>query len=173
MNKNTLVFISVLLTLGFGVIGASIQPHPSFAVPTVSPLPQGEFISADVIPTEARIKAEELVNMLKSTSGEKPLVLYVGFRVLYSQAHIPGAENVGPGAQPEGLSNLRKRVESLSRKKLVVIYCGCCPWEHCPNLGPAYQTLHQLGFLRMKALYIANNLGTDWVAKGYPSEKGM
>lgn len=169
---NVAGILAVVALLG-AVMGLSVQIRPAFAAPVAGPLPQGEPVSADVVPSEARIRPEELVKALKSASGEKPLVLYVGFRVLYGQAHIPGAENIGPGAQPEGLANLRKRTETLSRKKLIVIYCGCCPWEHCPNLGPAYETLHKMGFTRVKALYIANNLGTDWVAKGYPIEKGL
>jgi hypothetical protein len=28
-----------------------------------------------------------------------------------------------------------------------------------------------MGFTNVKALYIANNFGTDWVDKGYPSLK--
>jgi hypothetical protein len=32
--------------------------------------------------------------------------------------------------------------------------------------------MHNLGFRKLKVLYIADNLGTDWVSKGYPVEKG-
>jgi len=49
-----------------------------------------------------------------------------------------------------------------------VIYCGCCPWNHCPNMWPAYNLLHQMGFTHLKALYLPDNFGTDWVNKGYP-----
>jgi hypothetical protein len=31
--------------------------------------------------------------------------------------------------------------------------------------------LSSLGFTRVKALYIADNFGTNWVAKGYPAAK--
>jgi hypothetical protein len=37
---------------------------------------------------------------------------------------------------------------------------------------PAYEALRDLGLTKLKVLYIPNNLGTDWVNKGYPIEKG-
>jgi hypothetical protein len=54
----------------------------------------------------------------------------------------------------------------------IVLYCGCCPWSHCPNLNPAYDTLRQMGFSKVKVLYLANNFGADWVDKGYPVANG-
>jgi hypothetical protein len=53
-----------------------------------------------------------------------------------------------------------------------VIYCGCCPWSKCPNIAAAYDTLHDLGYTRIKVLYIAKDFGTDWVDKGYPATQG-
>jgi hypothetical protein len=70
------------------------------------------------------------------------------------------------------MQQLRKRVEGLSRNRFIVVYCGCCPWKHCPNVAPAYEALRKWGFTKLKVLYIPNNLGTDWVNKGYPFEKG-
>ncbi len=61
---------------------------------------------------------------------------------------------------------------SLPKDKQIVLYCGCCPWNRCPNVGPAYKRLHDLGFTNVKVLYIANNFGDDWVNKGYPAVKG-
>jgi hypothetical protein len=29
-----------------------------------------------------------------------------------------------------------------------------------------------MGFTKVRVLYIANNFGADWVAKGYPTAKG-
>ena len=65
-----------------------------------------------------------------------------------------------------------ERVAQLPHSTFIVLYCGCCPWERCPNIGPAFKLLHDLGFSNVKALYIADNLGTDWVDKGYPVERG-
>ncbi len=118
------------------------------------------------------ITPEELVTALKAAKGEKPLILNVGPRLLFAQAHIPGAEFIGPGSDPEALQALRTRVKSLPRNKFIVLYCGCCPWNHCPNVLPAYRALAEMGFTKAKVLYITDNLGADWVYKGYPTTKG-
>jgi thiosulfate/3-mercaptopyruvate sulfurtransferase len=127
---------------------------------------------ASLIPSSRLIKPEELVALLQSSTGEKPLLIQVGSHVLYSQAHIPGSEYIGPASGATGQQQLRQRIESLPRKKFIVIYCGCCPWSHCPNIKPANDVLEALGFTNVKVLYIANNFGTDWVDKGYPVAKG-
>ncbi len=127
--------------------------------------------SASALSQSQLIKPEELVKVLKASKA-KPLILNVGPRMLYMQAHIPGAEFIGPGSDPEALKQLRTRVQSLGRSSAIVLYCGCCPWTHCPNVSPAYAELHNMGFTNVKVLYIADNLGTDWVYKGYPTVSG-
>jgi len=119
------------------------------------------------------IQPAELVSVLKATSGPKPLVIQVGFRVLYLQAHIPGSEYIGPASSPEGMTMLRKRVEALPRTQPIVLYCGCCPWVRCPTVNPAYDALRAMGFTNLKVLYIASNFGDDWVQKGYPVARGQ
>jgi rhodanese-related sulfurtransferase len=79
---------------------------------------------------------------------------------------------MGAGSSDAGQQKLRDRVKGLPKNTAIVIYCGCCPWGHCPNIHPAFQALHSLGFTNVKAVYIANDFGTDWVQKGYPVAKG-
>lgn len=130
----------------------------------------GQGIPADPqIPSKQLIGPEELNQMLKTS---KPLVLSIGPRALYDQAHIPGAEFIGATSTPEGLEALRARVKPEPKNKLIVLYCGCCPWKVCPNVHPGYKELRNLGYTNVRVLYIANNLGTDWVHKGYPTTKG-
>ncbi len=126
---------------------------------------------AHAIDSAHLINPENLAKLLQSPKAEKPLVLMVGFRVLHAQGHIPGAEYVGPGSEDRGIQALRKRVEGLPRNKAIVVYCGCCPWVHCPNVEPAYKELVTMGYSNVKVLYIAHNFGADWIAKGYPVEK--
>ena len=141
------------------------------AVLATAPALVADAQSAELPPASADlIRPEELARDLQSAA--KPTILNVGPRVIYLQAHIPGAEFIGPTNQPEGLEKLRARVASLPRNSFVVIYCGCCPWEHCPNVRPAYKELKQMGFTKLKVLYIATNFGSDWVEKGYPTVKG-
>jgi hypothetical protein len=156
-------------TLGFAVV-LIVSVFCAAASPSQG---AGQAGSATSIPSSRLINPEDLVKMLQSTQGEKPLVLQVGPYVLYAQAHIPGSEYVGPVTSEVGMQQLRKQVDSLPRKKFIVIYCGCCPWNHCPNVKPADDALHAMGFANVKVLYVADNFGADWVAKGYPVAKGQ
>jgi 3-mercaptopyruvate sulfurtransferase SseA len=132
----------------------------------------GRSVAADV-PASALIQPDALVKILQTNTGAKTLILQVGFQKLYQQAHIPGAEYIGAATEAAGIQNLEKRVGSLSKNKAIVLYCGCCPWWHCPNVRPAFELLHSMGFTNVKVLYIAQNFGADWVSKGYPTEKGQ
>ena len=127
---------------------------------------------ANLIPASRLINPDDLVKILQSAKSEKPLMIQVGSHVLYTQAHIPGSEYIGPASSESGLQSLRKRVESLPRNRFIVLYCGCCPWSHCPNVQPADDALKAMGFTNLKVLYISNNFGADWVEKGYPVAKG-
>lgn len=117
------------------------------------------------------VQPEELVKAMQSS--QKPIVLYVGPKAFYQQAHVPGAEYIGATAKPEGLAQLHSRAASLKHDVPVVIYCGCCPWDHCPNIRPAYDELHKMGFTNLKVLYLAGTFGTSWAEKGLPVEKGQ
>ena len=130
--------------------------------------------AANLLPgSDQLINPETLVNILKSPKAEKPLILNIGPSLLYIQAHIPGAEYIGPSADSQGMEALLKRVKPLPHNRFIVLYCGCCPWNHCPNVRPAWYQLHRAGFSRVKVLYIPDNLGTDWVYRGYPIAKGQ
>ena len=130
------------------------------------------FYQATSLSSSELINPEDLVKLLQTPKGEKPLVIQVGSHVLYQQAHIPGSEYIGPASSETGLQQLRTRVQPLPRKTFITIYCGCCPWSHCPNVKPADDALHAMGFTNVKVLYIAENFGADWVSKGYPVAKG-
>ena len=123
------------------------------------------------IPASELINPEDLVKTIQA-GKQKPLMVQVGSRVLYEQAHIPGSEYIGPASSEAGRQQLRKRVDALPRTKSIVLYCGCCPWSHCPNVQPAFEALRGMGFTKVKVLYIADNFGTNWVDKGYPTARG-
>lgn len=128
--------------------------------------------TANSIPESSLIQPEALVRLIKGPEKSRPQILQVGSRVMFSQAHIPAAEYAGPGSQPSGIQSLESVVTSLPKNKHIVLYCGCCPWDRCPNVAPAFKRLHSLGFTNVNVLYLANNFGDDWVNKGYPSVKG-
>ena len=118
--------------------------------------------------TESQISSEKLAERMKTV---KPLVIHTGFAVLYRSAHIAGTVYAGPGSKPEGLEELKKLVANEKRDREIVIYCGCCPWEKCPNIRPAFAALHEMGFTRVSALYVPENLGKVWIDKGFPTDK--
>ena len=128
--------------------------------------------SANTIPQARYIQPEALARTLKTAQKEKPVILHVGSRLMYSQAHIPGSEYAGPASQASGIQSLEDTVATLPKNRHIILYCGCCPWNRCPNVGPAYKRLHELGFTNVSVLYLANNFGDDWVNKGYPAVKG-
>ena len=157
--------VTAVIVLGFAfAMSAWAQPagHPQ----------RGERGSAETLSNAELIQPAQLAKILQSHTAQKPLILQIGFHMLYQQAHIPGAEYAGPASDPSGRQMLTDRVKSLPRTKEIVLYCGCCPWSHCPNVQPAYALLHSMGFKNVKVLYIADNFGTDWVYKGYPTVKG-
>ena len=119
-----------------------------------------------------RISIDELARLLKDPSAAKPEMFHVGFRVLFVQAHIPGSRFAGPGASPAGLETLRKAVAAAPKSKTIVLYCGCCPWEKCPNMEQPWRLLVAAGFTDVRVLYIPTNFGRDWVGKGLPSASG-
>ena len=60
----------------------------------------------------------------------------------------------------------------MPRTQAIVLYCGCCPWEHCPNVRPAYHRARAMGFTRVKVLRIDHDLQRDWAEKGFPVKDG-
>lgn len=116
------------------------------------------------------IQPKELAARLAGRQGPKPLLLHVGFNVLYRSKHIPGSLYAGPCNKPEGLELLKSTVASITKDREIILYCGCCPWSQCPNMKPAVALLRQLGYKNVKAVLIETNFAADWVQKGYPVE---
>ena len=119
------------------------------------------------------IRPEELIVKVRDKGASKPLIVFTGFPTLYRGGHIPGAVFAGPTSTAPGLEALKQAVARVAKNREIILYCGCCPWEACPNVRPAINLLHQLGFKRVKALVIPSNLQADWAGRGYPLEKGQ
>ena len=119
-----------------------------------------------------RLTPEELAKTLRTAGAEKPAMFHVGFKVLFLQAHSPGSRFAGPGASPAGLDAVRKAAAAFPKAKAIVLYCGCCPWERCPNMEQPWRALVAAGYTNVSILYIPTNFGRDWVDKGYPTESG-
>ena len=118
------------------------------------------------------MRPAELASALSETKTRvTPTILYVGFRTLFIGGHIPGATFHGTASTEAGLAELKKWADTLPRSTNLVIYCGCCPFDHCPNIRPAFVALREMGFTNLRVLVMPANFATDWVDKGYPIEK--
>lgn len=100
-------------------------------------------------------------------------ILFVGFQRLYTAGHIKGAQYHGTGGSAEGLAEIKKWAGPLPRTTNLVIYCGCCPMERCPNVRPAFTALRDLGFTKLRVLILPTDFAADWAEKGLPYDKGQ
>jgi thiosulfate/3-mercaptopyruvate sulfurtransferase len=122
--------------------------------------------------TRQTIQPAELAKEISHHDSRRPTIICVGFRTLYEGAHVPGAVFRGPAMSAEGLADLKHWAQGLPRSTNLVIYCGCCPLAHCPNVRPAFTALRAMGFTRLKVLLLPHDFARDWVAAGYPVSKG-
>jgi rhodanese-related sulfurtransferase len=118
------------------------------------------------------MQPDELAAILNDPNQEKPAIVFVGFDFLFRAAHIPGALYFGPGSKVSGIEGLKQWAGSINKNKAVVLYCGCCPWQKCPNVRPALAAAREAGLKHVKVLYLPDSLVRDWIDKGYPAEKG-
>lgn len=108
------------------------------------------------------MEPSELVNELKN-KNEIPVIISVG-----PGAPIPHSIGIGMVNDAGNFQKLNEYLQGISRDKKLVLYCGCCPFEHCPNVRPAIDALKKLNFTNYYLLNLPKNIKTDWIDKGYP-----
>jgi hypothetical protein len=106
-----------------------------------------------------------LAGMLGKPKAQQPVIYNIG-----PVADIQGAINIGSTASKANLEKLGKALASVPKNKMVVIYCGCCPFRNCPNIRPAFSLLKERGYTNAKLLNLKQNLKVDWTDYGYPME---
>lgn len=122
-------------------------------------------------PADRVVSAEDLARAV-SAAGARPHVMHVGPAVLFKRAHVPTAVHAGEGGDPDGLAEIATALTPLAHDTDLVLYCGCCPYENCPNIRPAYSKAVELGFTKVRVLDLPTNLKTDWTDHGLPVETG-
>lgn len=142
----------------------------SFPMPTIH---GQEKKTADPWPNSEVMQPAQLAKMLTDKYVSVPVVIFVGFRSLYGGGHVPDASFHGTASTEQGLAELKNWAASLPRSTELLIYCGCCPMDKCPNIRPAYTTLSAMGFKRLRVLLLPTSFSVDWADKGYPMQKGM
>ena len=108
----------------------------------------------------------DLAKIINDPNAKKPLVYCVG-----PSANIKNSIDMGPAHEPENLNKLKQALGKLSKDADIVIYCGCCPFDHCPNIRPAFSLLKEMGFKNAKLLNLSTNIKVDWLNKGYPKNE--
>lgn len=125
--------------------------------------PEGEPWGNDGVTPAAFMR-----ELSEAAAGDTPVVLFTGPAFLFRQGHIPGAVLIGPPTPGEGLENLSRWAASADKASRVVLYCGCCPLNVCPNVRPAYKALKDLGFTHVRVLLLERSFAADWAHAGGP-----
>jgi thiosulfate/3-mercaptopyruvate sulfurtransferase len=160
-----LVGISLAASISLFALGrAPVLGRPAAAGPAQA---SGGFQQAQLI------EPAELVKQLNGPRASRPVILHVGFEVLFRGGHIPGAIHAGPASTAAGLRQLRQAAARIPRDREVVMYCGCCPMSKCPNIHPAYAALRKMGFRHLLVLDLPQDFARDWAEKGLPVAKGL
>lgn len=84
---------------------------------------------------------------------------------------IKGAINVGAASKKDKLDKFKMILKNLPKNEKLVVYCGCCPMDKCPNIRPAFKLLKEQQFKNAYLLNLTVNLKTEWIDKGYPLAK--
>jgi len=144
--------------------------RPSHRSESVGP---GEKKTSDPWSSSQTLAPADLLRELANEKGNRPTVVCVGFHTLFAGGHVPGALFHGSAVTEQGLSDLKKWAGTLPHATDLVVYCGCCPFDTCPNTRPAFAALNAMGFKKLRVLVLPANFATDWAGNGYPVEKGM
>lgn len=84
---------------------------------------------------------------------------------------IKNSITIGATQEAKNIALLKKKLAQVPKNSEVVIYCGCCPFQHCPNIRPAFMLLNEMKFTNARLLNMPKNLKVDWIDKGYPMQK--
>jgi|SRR6267142_3352394 len=104
-----------------------------------------------------------LAAVINTPNAKQPTLISIGPGAL-----IRGSIDIGPAKEKANLEALRLYLTKLPKNRDIVIYCGCCPFQHCPNIRPAFQLLNEMKFTNHKLLALRTNIKADWMNKGYP-----
>ncbi|MGZ5243679.1 MAG: rhodanese-like domain-containing protein [Bacteroidia bacterium] len=172
--KNTILFLVFLLISGAFIISCSennqknsadiqTDKQDSASLETVS-----EAEATNDIPwtPEELMQPKQLAESINNNSADKPVIFNMG-----PSGSIKGAIDIGPAEEAENMEKLKAELSKLPKDKPVVVYCGCCPYERCPNVRPAFKLLKEMNFVNGKLLDMPENLKTDWINKGYPMKE--
>jgi thiosulfate/3-mercaptopyruvate sulfurtransferase len=111
------------------------------------------------------MKTADLAKILNDPKAVKPVIINVG-----PMGSIKGAVTTGAANSPEGLQKFKTEVTKYKKDQVIVIYCGCCSMQNCPNIRETFMHLQKEGFKNPRVLDIPTGLTEDWSGKGYPMD---
>lgn len=172
-RRPLLRIIATMSLTGVIIFGSFSAAHSTRAASSPRPLKK-QAQTDPVNPWTAgnTVAPAALVKEISGPASRRPMVVSVSPHALYLGGHISGAIYQGPGMSPEAIEGLKRWAEHLPRSTNLVVYCGCCPLIHCPNLRPAFRALESMGFTHLRVLILPTNFYTDWYSRGYPTAKG-
>ena len=109
------------------------------------------------------LEPTDLAKTLNNTKAAQPMIYCVG-----PQAIIKNSIEIGSAQVPSNLMNFKQQISRLPKNANIVIYCGCCPFDVCPNVRPAVNLLNEMKFTNFKLLNLPRNIKVDWIDHGYP-----
>lgn len=101
-----------------------------------------------------------------ASNKDLPVIFSVG-----PGAVIPHSIDIGMVKDEKNLKKFKEQIQKLPKSTNILIYCGCCPFEHCPDVRPAIAALKSMQFTNYHLLNLPDNIKTDWINKGYPVSK--
>ncbi len=107
----------------------------------------------------------DLAATLKSNKNV-PIMFSIG-----PGAIIPNSIDIGMVKDEKNMDKFREQISKLPKTTNILIYCGCCPYEHCPDVRPAIALLKNMKFTNYHLLDLPQNIKTDWISKGYPTKE--
>lgn len=116
--------------------------------------------------TDKQLMEPATLAQTMAAKKDVPLVISMGPGAL-----IPNSVDIGPGNEAENIAELKSLLATKKKTDKVVVYCGCCPFDRCPNVRPAIAALKDAGFTNYYLLNLKTNLKTDWIDKGFPTMK--
>ena len=108
----------------------------------------------------------DLAKTMANPEAHQPYIFCIG-----PGAMIKNSIDIGPGKDKANLDKFKQELSKLPKDANIVIYCGCCPFDHCPNIRPAFTLLNDMKFTNHKLLDIPHNIKTDWKDHNYPVQK--
>lgn len=147
-----ITYIFILFILANTVSKAQTIPNPNLSLDKRNSWSQKDLI-----------EPSELASIIVNPKARQAKIFNIGV-----VDDIKGAINIGGVSKKVNLEKFNLAIKNLPGNTFLVVYCGCCPFEKCPNIRPAFNMVKSMGFTTAKLLNLPVNMKQDWIDKGYP-----